>query len=125
KLTLRSPQLVVINLSGRGDKDVTEVMRLMSGELEKIPLLAEEGWREAPEWSVRRQRYRQSDHAVCAGSVALRLFFIGAATLEASPYRARASRPPLRGGECMTRIEKRFAQLKSDGGKAFIPYVTA
>src|SRR5438132_5094759 len=29
KLTLRSPQLVVINLSGRGDKDVTEVMRLM------------------------------------------------------------------------------------------------
>ena len=32
KLTLRSPQLVVINLSGRGDKDVTEVMRLMSGE---------------------------------------------------------------------------------------------
>ena len=25
----------------------------------------------------------------------------------------------------MTRIEKRFAQLKSDGGKAFIPYVTA
>ena len=25
----------------------------------------------------------------------------------------------------MTRIEKRFAQLKSDGGKAFIPYITA
>ena len=26
-------QVVVINLSGRGDKDVTEVMRLLGGEL--------------------------------------------------------------------------------------------
>src|SRR5207244_4603144 len=29
KLKLSSDQIVVVNLSGRGDKDVTEVMRLM------------------------------------------------------------------------------------------------
>jgi tryptophan synthase beta chain len=29
KLNARSGQIVVVNLSGRGDKDVTEVMRLM------------------------------------------------------------------------------------------------
>jgi tryptophan synthase beta chain len=31
KLNLSSSQIVVVNLSGRGDKDVTEVMRLMGG----------------------------------------------------------------------------------------------
>src|SRR5881628_2281188 len=36
---------------------------------------------------------------VCASSVASRHFLDGAATFEASPYRARAPRPPLRGGE--------------------------
>src|SRR5207247_2035586 len=36
---------------------------------------------------------------VCAAFVASRHFFDGAATLEASRYRARAPRPPLRGGE--------------------------
>src|SRR2546427_8206649 len=55
-----------------------------------IPLLAEEGWREAPGWSARREHF-------------------GRSSIEASPYRARASRhpvcasgaatPPLRGGE--------------------------
>src|SRR5436190_20656566 len=35
----------------------------------------------------------RSDHPVCAFAL------LGASTLEASPYRARASRPPLRGGE--------------------------
>jgi tryptophan synthase beta chain len=29
KLKLRKDEIVVVNLSGRGDKDVTEVMRLM------------------------------------------------------------------------------------------------
>src|SRR5213593_2281139 len=36
---------------------------------------------------------------VCAAFVASRHFLDGAATFEASPYRARAPRPPLRGGE--------------------------
>src|SRR5438034_1267680 len=36
---------------------------------------------------------------VCAAPVASRYFFDGAASLEASRYRARAPRPPLRGGE--------------------------
>src|SRR5881296_1975632 len=36
---------------------------------------------------------------VCAAFVASRHFLEGAATFEASPYRARAPRPPLRGGE--------------------------
>src|SRR5207244_10515707 len=36
---------------------------------------------------------------VCAAFVASRHFLDGAATIEASPYRARAPRPPLRGGE--------------------------
>jgi len=36
---------------------------------------------------------------VCAAFVASRHFLDGAATLEASRYRARAPRPPLRGGE--------------------------
>src|SRR5436309_2599895 len=35
---------------------------------------------------------------VCAAFVASRHFFDGAASLEASRYRARAPRPPLRGG---------------------------
>src|SRR5881296_1928273 len=36
---------------------------------------------------------------VCAAFVASRHFLDGAASFEASPYRARAPRPPLRGGE--------------------------
>src|SRR5881397_3595871 len=36
---------------------------------------------------------------VCAAFVASRHFLDGAATFEASPYRAHAPRPPLRGGE--------------------------
>src|SRR5881296_4762930 len=36
---------------------------------------------------------------LCAAFVASRHFVDGAATFEASPYRARAPRPPLRGGE--------------------------
>jgi len=32
KLKLDHDQIVIINLSGRGDKDVTEVMRLMSAD---------------------------------------------------------------------------------------------
>src|SRR5207247_7424292 len=36
---------------------------------------------------------------VCAAFVASRHFLDGAASLEASRYRARAPRPPLRGGE--------------------------
>jgi tryptophan synthase beta chain len=32
KLNLPSDQIVMVNLSGRGDKDVTEVMRLMAGK---------------------------------------------------------------------------------------------
>ena len=36
---------------------------------------------------------------VCASFVASRHFLDGAATFEASPYRAHAPRPPLRGGE--------------------------
>ena len=31
KLKLKSDQLVIVNLSGRGDKDVTEVIRLTGG----------------------------------------------------------------------------------------------
>src|SRR5437867_6530767 len=47
-------------------------------------------------WSVRRARWgSRSDHPVCAAS----LLAVGAYSLEASPCRARASRPPLRGGE--------------------------
>src|SRR5207249_176497 len=40
-----------------------------------------------------------SDHPVRAFSER-KHFVNGASTLEASPYRARASRPPLQGGEC-------------------------
>src|SRR6266704_1997508 len=60
---------------------------------------------EAPQtgWSVRRDvqasRFRRTDHPVRAFSER-EYFFDGAASLEASPYRARASRPPLQGGEC-------------------------
>src|SRR5881628_3173552 len=36
---------------------------------------------------------------ICAAFVDSRHFLDGAATFEASPYRARAPRPPLRGGE--------------------------
>src|SRR5881275_1134486 len=36
---------------------------------------------------------------VCASFVASRHILDGAASFEASPYRARAPRPPLRGGE--------------------------
>ena len=32
KLKLPKEQIVVVNLSGRGDKDVTEVMRLMTAQ---------------------------------------------------------------------------------------------
>src|SRR2546427_11656173 len=60
-----------------------------------IPLLAEEGWREAPGWSVRETL--RSDHPVYA----------------ASPLTAGASTPPLRGGEY--RLLMRFRT--SYGGK--------
>jgi len=64
-----------------------------------IPLLAEEGWRDslveagAPGWSVRHP-FPRSDHPICVFTS------LGAASIEASPYRARAPRPPLRAGEC-------------------------
>jgi tryptophan synthase beta chain len=35
KLNLQSGQLVIVNLSGRGDKDVSEVMRLTGGTVER------------------------------------------------------------------------------------------
>jgi len=63
-----------------------------------IPLLAEEGRRDsrkadAPGWSVRPKDFRD---LTTPSASSLRF---DAASLEASPYRVRASRPPLRGGE--------------------------
>src|SRR5213083_3042378 len=88
---------------------VSKLSRIIS--YSAIPLLAEEGWRdsliEAGAPGAKREPDRakpqlmassakillRSDHPVCAFAL------LGASTLEASPYRARASRPPLRGGE--------------------------
>src|SRR5437762_647948 len=60
-----------------------------------IPLLAKEGWREAPGWSLtpkgfemRFETWRVSDHPVSAASEASRHFLSGRAT------------PPSQGGEC-------------------------
>src|SRR5262245_24419536 len=49
------------------------------------------GWRAGVVSSA--ETFRRSDHPVCAFAA------LGAVSLEASSYRARASRPPLRGGE--------------------------
>src|SRR2546422_2952053 len=80
-----------------------------------IPLLAKERWRDslieagAPGWSGRLKRFAEvllrlrpiglalRATPVCAASP----LAVDAATLEASSGRARASRPPLRGGECL------------------------
>src|SRR5205814_5984023 len=60
-----------------------------------IPLLAKEGWREAPGWSLTAKRFEMrfetwcvSDHPVSAASEASRHFLSGRAT------------PPSQGGEC-------------------------
>src|SRR5437867_10256943 len=46
----------------------------------------------------------RSDHPVCAFAL------LGASSLEASPYRARASRPPLQGGEYPSSAAAQFIQ---------------
>src|SRR5438045_2316921 len=60
-----------------------------------IPLLAKEGWREAPGWSLTAKRFEMrfetwlvGDHPVSAASEASRHFLSGRAT------------PPSQGGEC-------------------------
>ena len=72
-----------------------------------IPLLAEEGsprhqkmdpFRFVADGVVSSARLRRPAELTTA-FVASRHFLDGAATFEASPYRARAPRPPLRGGE--------------------------
>src|SRR5213594_2092869 len=50
---------------------------------------------------------------VCAAFVASRHFLDGAATFEASPYRARALRPPLRGGEYSSQIKLPIFQVRN------------
>jgi len=70
--------------------------------VERIPLVAEDGWRDS------LTEARASRHPGCAASVASRHSFDGAALLKASPYRARASRPPLRGGEYYATIITKY-----------------
>src|SRR5262249_13142382 len=53
---------------------------------------------------VSRYRARASRPPVCAAEMASHHLFSGAASLEASPCRARASHPPLRRGECTTAL---------------------
>src|SRR5438093_9968683 len=75
---------------------------------QNMPLLAEEGcprhkkpkdpFRFVADGVVSSARLRRPAELTTA-FVASRHFLDGAATFEASPYRARAPRPPLRGGE--------------------------